>query len=163
MFNRETGKYRVPNPMGDASNVVLNDALHRKRTEVTPVMDDLINRLVTVYNNKAYGNPIAPMIRKSNLSTTAPDGLPYQVDTLSAWTKDDNRLGFLSRDNDVDGIRYGVGIDNGSFNSDLDRKINTPFGTLDYGHDAETAYAGFTPNDKTQAYIQALANLLSRR
>lgn len=84
-------------------------------------------------------------------------------DVINALYNGDNRLGFLMKDLRDNGMRYGVGIDNvGSpYRGVLDKDVSTPFGTLDYGYDGDTVAAGFTPNDKTQAYVQALSRALS--
>ena len=73
-----------------------------------------------------------------------------------------NRLGFVSNEMRDGGRRYGIGIDNvGSpYRGVLDKKINLPIGTIDYGYDGDTVAAGITPNNY---YIQALANLLRGR
>lgn len=63
--------------------------------------------------------------------------------------KNGNRRGFVeSRKTDGGRTRYGVGIDNmGSpYRGVMDREVNTPLGTLDYGYDGDTVAAGFTPN-----------------
>jgi len=84
-------------------------------------------------------------------------------DVINALYNGDNRLGFLMKDQRDNGMRYGVGIDNiGSpYRGVLDKDVSTPFGTLDYGYDGDTVAAGFTPNDNTQAYINALKNALA--
>lgn len=63
--------------------------------------------------------------------------------------KNGNRRGFVqSRKTDDGRTRYGVGIDNvGSpYRGVMDREVNTPLGTLDYGYDGDTVAAGFTPS-----------------
>ena len=69
--------------------------------------------------------------------------------------KNGNRQGFASKerreDSQVPGrytTRYGIGIDNvGSpYRGAMDREINTPLGTIDYGYDGDTVYGGVTPN-----------------
>jgi len=72
----------------------------------------------------------------------------------SAWSNDGNkRYGFVSKDRQSDAqvpgrytTRYGAGIDNLPLSGYNERSINTPLGTLDYGNDQDTAFAGFTPN-----------------
>ena len=79
----------------------------------------------------------------------------------SVWNnKGDKRYGFVSKDRVPDSqlpdsrytTRYGAGIDNLPLSGYNERSINTPLGTLDYGYDQDTAFAGFTPNlERTQA------------
>ena len=165
MFNREEGNTYPRSPMGGSGmGATLVDALQRKQTPVPSTTDELIKRLVTAYNNKAYGNPIAPMLRQGQASGATIDGNPYVSDILSAWTKGGDRLGFLSRDKRPYGVDYGIAIDNmgDPYRGVLDEEVNTPFGTLGYGYDGDTVGASFMPNDKTQAYINALSRLLGR-
>ena len=80
----------------------------------------------------------------------------------SVWSNDGNkRYGFVSRDRRPDAqlpesrytTRYGAGIDNLPLSGYSEREINTPLGTIDYGHDQDTAFAGFTPNfERTRDY-----------
>ena len=76
----------------------------------------------------------------------------------SAWSNDGSkRYGFVSKDRAYDNpqkTRYGIGIDNvGSpYRGAMDREINTPLGTLDYGYDGDTVAAGFTPAFYTGSY-----------
>ena len=103
--------------------------------------------------------------------------------TNGYYTRGGERLGFLQRRNTEDGPRYGFGVDNigDPYRGALDRELNTPIGTIDYGYDGDTIYGGITPNNNAYAalldrlvgpapqaqgnpyYIQALANLLSRQ
>lgn len=70
----------------------------------------------------------------------------------SVWNDaGDKRYGFVSKDpaySDPAKTRYGIGVDNmGSpYRGVSDNEINTPLGTLDYGYDGDTVYAGVTPN-----------------
>lgn len=72
----------------------------------------------------------------------------------SVWSNDGNkRYGFASKDQRADSqvpgrytTRYGAGIDNLPLSGYNERSINTPLGTIDYGNDQDTAFAGFTPN-----------------
>ena len=65
--------------------------------------------------------------------------------------KNGNRRGFISKERasntEPQKTRYGVGIDNmGSpYRGAMDREINTPLGTIDYGYDGDTVYGGVTP------------------
>ena len=77
----------------------------------------------------------------------------------SVWNDaGDKRYGFAARDRISDGqvpgrytTRYGAGIDNLPLNGNRYNEINTPLGTLDYGNEGDTAFAGFTPNiERTQ-------------
>ena len=80
----------------------------------------------------------------------------------SVWNNSgDKRYGFVSKDRVPDSqlpdtryrTRYGVGVDNLPLSGYNERSINTPLGTIDYGNDQDTAFAGFTPNfERTRDY-----------
>jgi hypothetical protein len=79
--------------------------------------------------------------------------------SISAWDRNGERLGFASKERRPDGIRYGIGIDNvgDPYRGVLDRELNTPLGTIDYGYDGDTVGAGFTP--RSDAYYDLLNRL----
>ena len=73
----------------------------------------------------------------------------------SVWNNSgDKRYGFVSRDRIPDQridsrwqTRYGAGVDNLPISSGYsEREISTPLGNIDYGHDGDTGFVGFTPN-----------------
>ena len=161
MFNREEGKTYPRSPMGGSGmGAELIDALQRSQTPVNPT-GDLINRLLMAYNNKAYGSQ-APMFQKGSAAFNTVDGYPHQEDTLALMTQGGDRLGFLSRDKSVDGVRYGAAIDNmgDPYRGIYEGEKELPFGTLDYGYDGDTVGAGVKLNPKSARYIYALKNAL---
>ena len=79
----------------------------------------------------------------------------------SAWNNSgDKRYGFASKDKYGDRTRYGVGLDNmGSpYRGYAEREINTPLGSLDYGYDGDTVFAGVTPNVYGGRYSNPVSN-----
>ena len=68
----------------------------------------------------------------------------------SVWSGD-KRLGFAAKDRLGGRSRFGAGIDNLPFQSDHAKEIATLLGTLDFGNEGDTAYAGFTPNFDVRA------------
>lgn len=165
MFNREQGKTKQDNPMATMPSPVLINAIQHKTREVPTVQDKLISKLVSAYNSRAYANPYAPLLSKGNLNGYNAEGDRFEIDDLTAYNRGGDRLGFLQQEKNPEGITYRAGIDD---ERDLDREwsektIGTPFGDLAYGYEDGTNYAGFTPNAKTMAYIQAIANLLNKR
>ena len=68
-----------------------------------------------------------------------------QGSTTAVYDRNGDRRGFVSRDKDALGYtRYGIGIDKmgDPYRGALDRAL----GSIDYGYDGDTVYAGFTPN-----------------
>ena len=163
MRNREEGITRQPSPMGAANPAYMN-AIAESTKALPTASEELISKLMTIYNNKAYANPYAPLLSKYSGLYTDVNGNGNQEDLLTASLRNGDRLGFLSRDRRDDGTRYGIGIDNmgDPYRGIYDGETNTPIGTLDYGYDGDTVYAGVTPNDKAAAYISAFKNLLGR-
>ena len=166
MFNREEGIDRMPSPMGYPKALELNNLVSTTTGAVASPVSDAIDRLMTIYNSRAFANPNAPLLSRSSTRSIDPTDISTnQNDMIAALTRDGGRLGFLTRDIADDGIRYGIGIDNmgDPYRGVYDGERNTPVGMLDYGYDGDTVYAGITPTDKVNSYIGALANLLKRR
>ena len=71
----------------------------------------------------------------------------YSKTTSLMNDRGDKRYGFVSKDRLPDEtIRYGLGIDNLPGNNDYYKELQTLLGTLDFGKEGDTAYAGFSPN-----------------
>ena len=84
----------------------------------------------------------------------------------TAWAGYNDWEARASRYNTPQGTTYGAGLnmpDNVSI-PDFNKSFNTPFGQASvYSNDGNPGvFADFTPNQQTNAYLQALANLLSR-
>jgi len=77
------------------------------------------------------------------------------------YDKNGDRRGFVTKQRRDDGIRYGIGIDKmgDPYRGVLDRELNTPLGTIDYGYDGDTVAAGFTPKGTANAYYDLLNRL----
>lgn len=164
MRNREEGITRQPSPMGGTVSPEYLNAIQQNTQPLPTASEDLISKLMTIYNNKAYANPYAPLLSKDSALSTTIDGVGHQDDTITAALRNGERLGFLNRDRSENGTRYGIGLDNigDPYRGVYDGETNTPLGTLDYGYDGDTVGAGFTPNAQTMAYLSALKNLLGR-
>ena len=163
MFNREVGNTRIPNGITQEHDPIVHDLLKRQRTPVPSATSALLDKLLTAYNKKALSSPIAPMIDRYSNSYTTQDGLPQKEDMLVARMGNEDRAGFASRNRVPDEQlpymrwknRYGVGVDNvlDPESGYSENEINTLLGKLDYGHDGDTAFAGFTPNiERTSEY-----------
>lgn len=80
------------------------------------------------------------------------------ADTTKALYRNGERAGFVNKTRNEDGLtRYGMAVDNvGSpYRGVMDREINTPVGSLDYGYDGDTVYAGVTPNVYSGLYSKS--------
>lgn len=78
--------------------------------------------------------------------------------TKAFYDKYGERRGFVTKQDRANGTRYGFGIDNmgDPYRGILDRELNTPFGTLDYGYDGDTVAAGLT---RPNAYYDLLKRI----
>ena len=148
MQNREVGKTYPKSPMGGTPRPQKNDLVNRSSKPLQTKKEELVDKLVTAYNSRAMANPAAPLVSNAE-------------DTLSAYSRGGDRLGFVTKQRTPDAdvpdsrytTRYGAGIDNLPLQGNRDYEVNTPLGTLDYGHEGDTAYAGFTPNfERTRDY-----------
>lgn len=154
MQNREVGSTKKKNPMTEKSTPLVRDTVQRTTKEIPSKRQEALSRLVAAYNNKAYGNQSAPLVRAFNAD---------DHNSIQAYNHNGDRLGFVAKDAIPDQVnsdtrwttRYGVGADNmmNPQSGYYEQDINTPLGKFDYGHDGDTAFAGFTPNfERTRDY-----------
>ena len=123
---------------------------------------DALDKLITAYNNRAFGNPSAPLLSRGGIDYVDDNTDSRAYDSnLALWAKSGDRLGFAGR-NVVDGgpSMYSAGIDNLPFGERyVNKEIATPLGTFGAEYDGDgTAALSY----ETSPYIQALANLLRR-
>jgi hypothetical protein len=78
--------------------------------------------------------------------------------TKAFYDSNGDRRGFVTKQNREDGTRYGFGIDKvgDPYRGVLDRELNTPLGTIDYGYDGDTVAAGLT---RPNAYYDLLKRI----
>lgn len=124
-----------------------------------------IDKLITAYNNRAFGIPNAPMLSNSAFDYVDDNTDSRALDsTIALRNHAGSRLGFAGK-NTIDGgnTRYSVGVDNLPFGENTyNGSLNLPFGTLDAEYDGDgTAVLGFESNPNNY-YIRALASLLRR-
>ena len=165
MRNREEGLTRSQSPMGGTPDVAPSNTLASRGYFVPNARDNVIDSLVNAYNSKAYNNPYAPILHRysDQVPMTALDGTTFASDQINAYGRNGQRLGFVGRDVDPNGVTYRAAHDLGDVNRGYsENTLNTPLGQLGYGYDGETDYGHFTPNDRTANYIKALSNLLYR-
>jgi len=129
---------------------LLKKVAPEKVLKTTPT-EDLLQRVVTAYNNKAFGTENAPLI---NYKNSINDIDPQQMTNLSLWDRDQNRLGMLSRYLRPDEASYNVAVDNGNLDRGvLDAVLKTPVGRFSSGYENETNYAGYaTPNNEDYGF-----------
>ena len=125
--------------------------------------ENAINRLITAYNSKAFGNPNAPLLHRSGIDYVTDD--TEERAYLSGYDLRDhanNRLAFVNRDATPSRMGYYAGIDNLNpifGDREVNKDIATPIGNVNLAYDGDTASVGLELN-KDNYYIQALANLL---
>jgi hypothetical protein len=127
--------------------------------------EGLMNRLLTEYNSRAFGNPSAPLISRTNMGyvTDDTDSRAY-LSGYNLRDHDNNRLAFANRDVRPDRTGYYVGIDNLPFGETPYNKIfNTPLGTISADYDGDSTAALSYETSPNVYYIQALAKALLNR
>jgi len=114
--------------------------------------------------------PLGDYTRVSNNYYTGGDGQPWSMNWVGL---DNNEAGVRagSYGNPAAPTYFGTAFLPGEglvgqYVPDFDKNVNTPLGNLNLysNYDIPNSIdADFTPNAKTNAYVQALMNLLSRR
>ena len=127
--------------------------------------DIALERLVNAYNNKAFGNPNAPLIQKygNDYVDDNYDSRAY-MSGLNLNDRNENRLGYIGKDARVDGTTYSLGIDNLSpilGDNNFDKSINLPIGSLGVDYDGDTFSASYE-SPSYNPYLFALKSLLNR-
>ena len=128
------------------------DAVHREVRAITPKAEELMNKLITAYNNRAFGNTSAPLLTKTDLDTG--DFKQKGVNVVSHGSQDlGGRLGFANKSFTPNtGVAYNVGLDNGNPNrGTLDVSLNTPNALFGGGFEGETNWISVgQPNGDTR-------------
>ena len=140
-----------PAMTNDIAVELLKRSMDPEKVIKTTPTEDLLQRVVTAYNNKAFGTENAPLI---NYKNTFNDIDPQQMTNLSLWDRDQNRLGMLARYLRPDEASYDVAVDNGNPDRGvLDAVLKTPIGRFSSGYENETNYAGYaTPNNEDYGF-----------
>lgn len=122
---------------------------------------DALDKLITAYNNRAFGNPSAPLLQRTSTDyiddNTDSRGYMSGVDVRN---HNDDRLAFAHRDVRPNSTGYYAGIDNLPFGANyVSKDMTTPLGTFGAEYDGDgTASLSY----ESSPYLQALANLLRR-
>lgn len=106
-----------------------------------------------------YAGYTAPAIKQQTLNHPLNQYRSTYIDNIAGMYP-----GVYKQTTPARGTEYGVEIEGMPFAGSGWNEVNTPLGTLSGGlSDDAVAGASFRPNAQTNYYIQALANLLSRR
>ena len=124
--------------------------------------DDKINKLLTAYNNKAFGNPNMPMINRIGFDSV--DDNTDERRYLSGYdirNHEGDRLGFVHRDVMPLSASYYAGIDNLPLGDNyISKDFKTPIGTFSAEYDGDgTASLGYQTSPNVY-YMAALAKAL---
>ena len=162
MRNREEGTTYQRSPMGGTPKPVYMNAVQQDIRPLPTASENMLGKLMEAYNSKALANPLAPLLeRYSYGGSMLPGEDPTKHDILNLMTQGGDRLGFIGRDTNDNGVTLKAALDNmGSPDRGAyDGELNTGLGTLGYGYDGDTVYGNFSPN---VSYLMALKNLLGR-
>lgn len=149
-----SAKSYVPNRSDKRNTPMTKDTeatFYRGTSDVTPTKSDptIMDRLITAYNSRMFGNPKAPMLTSSNF-----DGLDGSVqrgvNVVRHGSPDlRGRLGFVNKSVKPNGdTSYNVGLDNGAPNRGVfEAVLNAPYGRFGGGFEDETNYLSYSnPN-----------------
>lgn len=140
------------------TNETAGEKINALQTEYKPVVskgEQALNKLINIYNNRAFANENAPLIQ--NLDNTFQNGERQRgVNIMKRGATDlSGRQGFAYRYDRPDSTIYSAGIDNGNPDrGTLDVSASLPIGTIGGGFEGETNYASYEPGN-TNPYIGA--------
>lgn len=141
-----------PNRSNKRSLPMTDNVEHSKvnalQTETIPVKsraEEALDKLITAYNNRAFANPSAPLVGNINS-----DNGDVRQRGYNLMSRNNGRLGMVSRTDTPTGTAYHAAIDNGNENrGTLDATLNTPYGRFGGGYEQDTNYVyAESPNEE---------------
>lgn len=151
MVNRETGKTYKQSPMGGTPKASTKNAVYNKTPQYIPSeseanREQLLDRLITAYNNRAYANPSAPLMQKINMTTdVAPYAHETGVNLMERGAENlGGRLAFANKWTDSYGTSYNIGHDLGNLYRGMGEVgVTTPAGRFSRGFEDNTDYLSY--------------------
>jgi hypothetical protein len=111
---------------------------------------EALDKLISIYNNRAFANPNAPLVQKAD--NTFLDGSTQSgLNVMKRGSQDlSGRMGFAYKYNSPGEVTYDIGLDNGRANRGVfDAQLNTPYGRFGGGFEDETNYlSASSPNEE---------------
>lgn len=131
--------------MKDDKPITVTKALQTETREIPSKHEEMVNRLVTAYNNRAFANPNAPLVGNINS-----DNGDVRQRGYNLTSRNNERLGMVSRTDTPTGTAYHAALDNGNENrGTLDATLNTPYGRFGGGYEQDTNYVyAESPNEE---------------
>ncbi len=155
----------------DKQNAIMNDTMARfpswaiqyegGATRSNPNVD----KLISTYNNKVYGNPKMPLVNKIGVDyvTDDTDERAY-MGGLDFSNRNNDRLGFAHYDVRPGSTAYYAGVDNLPLGDNYySKEFNTPYGTFGAEYDGDGTASLSYETSPNLYYVKALANLLMNR
>ena len=134
--------------MKDDKPITVAKALQTETREIPSKHEEMVDRLVTAYNNRAFANPSAPLLSKIDFKSD--DYNEKGMNLMKNGAGDlSGRLAFAKKSQRAGNpVEYDVGVDNGNPNRGvLDLLAKTPLGSFNGGFEDETNYASYSkPN-----------------
>jgi len=151
MQNREVGKTYKKSPMGGTPKASATNAVYNKKPQYVPSKSEenreqLLDRLITAYNNKAYANPSAPLMQKINMTTdVAPYAHETGVNLMERGAENlGGRLAFANKWTNPYGTSYNIGLDLGNLYRGMGEVgVTTPVGRFSRGFEDNTDYLSY--------------------
>lgn len=134
------------------------DVWHNVPVEKDPT---LLDRILTAYNNKAFGTPGALMMQKWGRDFSD-DEDSYGHESGLNLMRNGNRLGYASKEVTPDQTAYNLGVDLDILpDGYADKSFDTPFGKFTGGYEDDVLYGNLeVPSRKY--YLAAIKSLLDR-
>ena len=142
-YKSNTRKNALMNHNVDDASV--QRAVSTDTREVRSKGEEALDKLISIYNNRAFANPSAPLV--GNIDTDNGDVKQRGYNLMS---RNNGRLGMVSRTDTPTGTAYHAAIDNGNENrGTLDATLNTPYGRFGGGYEQDTNYVyAESPNEE---------------
>lgn len=124
--------------------------------------EQAINKLISMYNNRAYGTPTAPLISSDSFDYTDKAGNLGSTRTYRLEGRDGNTIGALSRSKDTTQYDLLASLNKPVFgNGEFDKSLYTPVGNFSVEYDGDTLWGNYNMPSRDY-YMAALNSLLNR-
>jgi len=133
-------------------------------TAVNPEKDNLINKIVTAYNSRAFGNPSAPLLQRTAEDITNVNGDEGYMSGMALRKNNGDRIGTANKVTYPGETQYNLAIDNLPFGGNYyDKEISTPVGDLYAEYDGDGTLGLSYTSSPNVYYLQSLINSLTNR
>jgi len=132
--------------------------------EANPVKENLVNKVITAYNNRAFGNPNAPLLQRTGDDFVNNNDERAYYSGVAVRDQNGERLGMINKTTSPTSTEYNLAIDNLPLGENTyDKTINTPVGEFYAEYDGDGTVGLNYESSPNIYYLQALINALKNR